>query len=456
MPPAEQKTFLFALCGISCTAEEINSATGQYLRRAGVPEDQAREAATRVQALLPRGFSGDPAILEGMEKRAREQRREVKKDLERTRAALAELELPNLPEGMGLEDKEAVEKQLVELEIEKSELLKAHGAHQAAEQNITKYRGKINELAAEIERLNSNKAGLEREVAGHNRAGLAGELDRLQERLEQLTGKIAASDRKLAALEAAGRAKHAVVEKLRAFDGRCPLAPEQIACRMSGSEVAELVNQLGSEINAGSEKMNQLRASLQKLQAEKQDMQQRITDLKHTLSGLDTARQELRGLESAIDGAQKELNSAWQEVAAWEEALQKGGANPEEIDRLQERIVQGREILRRLEVAGYGRRQARQLQQDLELLEKELAVTERMVKALGPDGIRKTLLGDRLAGFTREINNLLTACTEGRYQLTWQGDFTPLITRNGRALPLKLLSKKRTAPGGYSPSNRHS
>ncbi|MBM7855872.1 DNA repair exonuclease SbcCD ATPase subunit [Desulfohalotomaculum tongense] len=91
-------------------------------------------------------------------------------------------------------------------------------------------------------------------------------------------------------------------------------------------------------------------------------------------------------------------------------------------------------------MAGYGRRQVRQvrqLQQDLELLEKELAVTERMVKALGPDGIRKTLLGDRLAGFTREINNLLTACTEGRYQLT----FTPLITRNGRALPLKLLSK---------------
>ena len=90
---------------ISCTAEEIADATVQYLRGNGAAGDQAQEAAARVKALLPRGFGGDPAILEGMEKRAREQRREAKKDLERTRAALAEMELPNLPDGLDPEDK---------------------------------------------------------------------------------------------------------------------------------------------------------------------------------------------------------------------------------------------------------------------------------------------------------------------------------------------------------------
>jgi len=450
MSPAEQKAFLFALCGISCTAEEITSATVQYLCRAGAAEDLAREVAARVHALLPRGFGGDPAILEGMEKRAREQRREVKKDLERTRAALAELELPNLPDGMELEDKETLERQLAELEQEKNELLKAHGARQAAEKNIAKCRNKINTLAAETERLNSEKARLEQEIAGRDQAGLIEELNRLKERLDQLAGTAAEFDRELAALEAAGRAKGEVAEKLRAFDGRCPLAPALIACRMSGSEVSELVNQLESEINAGLEKINHLKASMKKLQAEKQDVQHRITRLEKTLAELETARQKIHSLDAAIERAQREMDSTWQEVPAWEEALEKGGADPEEIDRLQERIVRGREILRRLELAEHGRRQAQQLQQDLELLEKELAVTERMVKTLGPDGIRKTLLGDRIAGLTGEINNLLAACTDGRYRLTWQDDFTPLVHQNGSALPVKLLSKSEQLRAGIA------
>ncbi|WP_027365092.1 AAA family ATPase [Desulfotruncus alcoholivorax] len=442
MTPAEQKTFLFALCGISCTAEEIASATVQYLQRTGIPVDQAGEVATRVKALLPRGFGGDPAILEGMEKRAREQRRETKKDLERTRSALAEMELPNLPDGIGLEDKDAVEKQLAELEIEKNKLLKAHGAGQAAEKNMAKCRDRVNKLATELERLNSEKATLEGEMPGQDQPGrLAGELNRLKVRLEQLAGTAAELDRELAALEAANRARRAVVEKLQAFDGRCPLAAELIACRMSGSEVAELVNQLESEIKASMQNNKSLLTSMQNLQAEKRDLQHRINHIEKTIADLDTTRQKLLSLDTAIERTQKELDSAWGEVYTWEETLQKGGANPEEIDRIQERIVQGREILRRLEVAGYGRRQARQLQQDLEMLEKELAITERMVKALGPDGIRQSLLGDRLSGLTSEINKLLAACTEGRYQLTWQVDFTPLITQNGHALPFKLLSK---------------
>jgi exonuclease SbcC len=325
--------------------------------------------------------------------------------------------------------------------MKKNELLKAHGARQAAEKNIAKCRDRVNALATEIERLNSEKARLEQVTAGKDRAGLAGELNRLKERLEQLAGTAAEFDRELAALQAAGRAKDEVVEKLRAFDGRCPLAPGLIACRMSGGEVAELINQLESEINAGGEKINHLLANVEKLLAEKQDVQHRITRLEKTLAGLDTARQELQGLNSAIELSRKELESAWQELPAWEEELQKGGTDTEEIDRLQERIVQGREILRRLEVAEHGRRQARQLQQDLEILQKELAVTEYMVKALGPDGIRKNLLGERLAGLTGEINNLLAACTEGRYQLAWQDNFAPLVTQRGHALPLKLLSK---------------
>ncbi len=409
LPPAEQKAFLFALCGISCTAEEIAAATMQYLHGAGSSDDQAREAAARVKALLPRGFGGDPAILEGMEKRAREQRREAKKDLERTRAALEEMELPNLPEGMELEDKETVERQLAELDREKNELLKAHGACQAAQRNIAQCRDKVNKLAAEVERLNSEKNRLERDMPDQDQEGLAGELNRVKAQMEQTAGTAAEFDRELAALQAAVRARQAVVEKLRAFDGRCPLAPELIACRMSGGEVKELINQLELENTTGTEKIDNFRASIQKLQEHKQDLQHRVNAIEKNLSRLDTARKELRDLDSDIVRTHRELDNAWQEAVAWEETLQKGGADPEEIDHLQGRIDQGRGILRQLEVAGHGRRQAHQLQQDLKIQEEELAIAERMVKALGPDGIRKTLLGDRIAELTKEINTLLAS-----------------------------------------------
>jgi len=434
LPPAEQKAFLFALCGISCTSEEITAAATENLCAAGLPGEQVEEVAAQVQALLPRGFGGDPAILEGMEKRARELRRETKRDLERTRAALAELPRPNLPEGITLEEKAELAAQLAELETDKNELLKAYGARQAAAKNLALCRDKAEQLAAEIKHLSSKKNELERKAAAcvatgdpKDRPEPAAEFARLKERFEVLTATAAELDRQLAALQATGQARQDVVKKLRAFDGRCPLAPELIACRLSGQEVTELANQLATEINTGDQQMQNLRA-------DSDELQQQINRLAQALA-------ELPNLEQEIERLQTELDSALSEADEWEEALRHSSADPEEIDLLQARILRGQELLRSLELAEHGSLQADRLRQSLKVLEQKAALAEHLVKALGPDGIRKSLLGDRLAGFTNEINTVLAACTEGRYRLAWQEDFTPLLTQNGQALPLRLLSK---------------
>ncbi len=451
LPPAEQKAFLFALCGISCPAATITAATEQYLCGTGLPQDQAREAAAKVTALLPAGFGGDPAILEGLEKRAREERRGIKKDLEHTRSALAEMAPPSLPEGLELADKEAVTCQLAELEAEKNELLKAYGARQAAEKNMAVCRAKTEQLTAEITHLGKAKAALAQEAAdtaatadpvvSKGRSELAAELAEQKERLEQLALATDGLDRELAALQSSNRNRRTVLEKLQAFNGQCPLAPGLIACRLSNNEVAELVSQLATEDKADSPHINGLKDELQKAQLEKLELQHRIRRLEQALAVLDNSERELHRLAAALERAQSELDSTRLEEADWEETLRKGGADPEEIDRLQGRIDRGREFLRRLEVAEHECGQTGQLQQALQVLEQELAVAERMVSALGPNGIRKSLLGDRLAGFTGEINTMLAACTEGRYQLSWQEDFTPLITRKQQPLPLKLLSR---------------
>jgi len=451
LPPAEQKTFLFALCGISCTAAAITAAAEQYLCGTGLPQEQAREAAAKVTALLPAGFGGDPAILEGLEKRAREERRSIKRDLARTRSALAETVPPSLPEGLELADKEAVTGQLAELEAEKNELLKAYGARQAAEKNITVCRAKTEQLMGEITRLGTARAALAQEAAGtaatadpgvsQSRSELAAELAGQKERLEQLALTIAGLDRELAARQSANRNRQAVLAKLQAFDGQCPLAPGLMACRLSDQEVAELVSQLAAADQAASPHLKSLQDELQKAQLAKQELQQRIGRLEQALEQLDYTARELRSLDASLERARSELDSTRQEQADWEEALRQGGVAPEEIDLLQGRIDRGREFLRRLEVAEHNCGQAGQLQQTRQVLEQELAVAERMVSALGPNGIRKSLLGDRLAGFTGEINTVLAACTGGLYQLSWQEDFTPLITRKQQPLPIKLLSR---------------
>jgi len=442
MSPAEQKAFLFSLCGVSFSAEKVASAVEEHVLKTGAAKELAREVAGRAGSLMPRGISGDPGILEGMEKKAREMRKEVKKDLERTRAALAEMVLPNLPDGIDLEDKGVVERQIAELESEKNRLLQAHGARRAAEKNITHLRSKVSALEDEIERLLGEKTKKTADMESVDEAGTTEELNRLKKQLEQLVNFMGEFNREKARLTGENEAGRRVVEKLRNFDGQCPLAPGIISCRMSSDEVSELINKLESEIKDGAEKIEELQSETKRLQMKKEEMLDKISLLEKTLAALAGTKKEITDIEAAIERNQKELAGSKKELAALENSsVEPGGIDPEEIDRLQERIARGREILRQLEIAEHERRQADQLQKDLQSLQEEVEVLEYLVKALGPDGIRKNLLGGRLAGFTDQLNSRLAACTEGRYRLAWQGDFTPVIEQNGYSLPMKLLSK---------------
>jgi len=237
----------------------------------------------------------------------------------------------------------------------------------------------------------------------------------------------------VSSLEATVQAKRDAAEKLRSFAGRCPLAPELIACRLSGQEVTELANQLAAEINTVDQEILSQDTECVALEAAIQALQQQI-------NSLEQAQAKLPHLERELERLQTELDSALREADDWEDALRHNGANPEEIDLLQARLQRGQELQRALELTAHGSRQAERLRQSLEELEQQAGLAEHLVKALGPDGIRKSLLGDRLAVLTGEINTWLASCTEGRYQLAWQEDFTPLITRQGQPLPLRLLS----------------
>ncbi len=306
-------------------------------------------------------------------------------------------------------------------------------------------RDRTAELEAQLQRLTAKKDQLEHETQTQTPApeqpAPEGELAGLRQKLAELTDTAAAVDRELAAREATARAKGEVLAVLQQFDGRCPLAPGLITCSLSGSQVAELAASLQSQTEAASQELTDLRTRAGQLQAQKKTAQGSIGDLEQELARRERARQELRTLAADIERTDQELGQAKQELACWTETPPGGEPDPGTMDSLQQGITRGREILRRLQLAEYGHQQSAQLQQDLQTLQHETAIAEHLVKALGPDGIRKGLLGARLAEFTNQLNDQLAATTEGRCQLAWQDDFTPQVTSHGHTLPLKLLSK---------------
>lgn len=87
-------------------------------------------------------------------------------------------------------------------------------------------------------------------------------------------------------------------------------------------------------------------------------------------------------------------------------------------------------------------RRQEELRRDLDIYNVDLADLEILVKALGPDGLLKSMLAGLLDNFLGRVNDQLGRLTEGTYQLALGQDMALLCRANGGPLlPLKLLSK---------------
>lgn len=93
MSQAEQRTFLFAAYGLSWTVEEVASKLHAWLVKERFAAEEARRLAAKAQKYYPSGITGGPEIFEAMEKRAREERKDLKKDKQQVEAALAEFDI---------------------------------------------------------------------------------------------------------------------------------------------------------------------------------------------------------------------------------------------------------------------------------------------------------------------------------------------------------------------------
>jgi exonuclease SbcC len=91
MSQSEQKAFLFNAYGLSWTVERVAADLAAWLIKKGHREEEAGRMAKKARSYYPAGITGGPEIFEAMEKRAKEERKEQKKDKQRYEAALSEM-----------------------------------------------------------------------------------------------------------------------------------------------------------------------------------------------------------------------------------------------------------------------------------------------------------------------------------------------------------------------------
>ena len=125
----------------------------------------------------------------------------------------------------------------------------------------------------------------------------------------------------------------------------------------------------------------------------------------------------------------------------------------EELAAVETAIRQAENVLSQYNESQIIATQQANLKHDVESLSAAVTDQEIFVKALGPDGLRKELLGGILQGFVSQVNNRLGRLTESTYHINLAPDMTVLCCANGGPfLPLKLLSKSEQLRVGIAVS----
>ncbi|MDR9788377.1 MAG: AAA family ATPase [Peptococcaceae bacterium MAG4] len=132
MSQAEQRAFLFSAYGLSWTAEQVAAELARWLAEKKYSDEEAQRLAAKARGYYPAGVASGPEIFEAMEKRAKEERRELKKDKQQIESALDEIKAASLnqvpPEGL-----EDLKNRLAGMKKRRDEMLKACGASREAQ-----------------------------------------------------------------------------------------------------------------------------------------------------------------------------------------------------------------------------------------------------------------------------------------------------------------------------------
>lgn len=447
MTLAEQRSFLFSAYGLSWAADQVAAELARWLIEKGYKEEETGRLAKKAKGYYPAGITGGPEIFEAMEKRAKEERKEVKRDKQRAEATLAEMEDNSPAPVTSPGQADQIKIRLNELKKKHSELMQSCGASKEArarreslllkihtvEEKISAAQETASILAAELEQL-----GEPVDSPGETEQELLAKVD-------AITKDEASARSKLEAIDKAGQA-------LSSKEMKCPLAPDHLQCCLTKEQIDTVLITLRKEHKLTSQQLKNYGIALAQVRAELAEFRREQNESRGKASQVLVLKGKLNTQHVLVDSLlldKEALEKEW-------EGLPEADADAiieEDIRRFTGLIAEGEKALKQQDEAAVIAEKKAALARDIGVLTTEVADLEVLVKALGPDGLRKDLLSGILAGFIGRVNDRLGRLTEGAYQVALDGDMTLLCRANGGPLlPLKILSKSEQLRVGIAVS----
>jgi exonuclease SbcC len=449
MSTAEQRSFLFSAFGYSWDREKAVTALTHWLIANGYSEHKATYLVNIARGWYPANISGGPEVLEVMEKRSKEYRRDIKRDKQRMEAALAEMEPSIIQQTPTPGELKAM---LSELRNQRDKLISSTDhldISQRRETLLNRIQAKEEKIQAAINKRDEVKEKLQQISLiehGYNEA----EEKELQDTLRELTGlsvhleaDINDIQRKIVSLREA-------IEALDSTDRRCPLASGIIECGMNNAQLADVVQILNDQFNTAHE-------ILAGTLTERQDIDQELVAINKKLTALAQLKQaheaqtkqtvilngELKTQTFLIDQLTADINTLKKELDTLPIIDEtKVTETNQLLNQLDYQITESEATLHKAnEIEAFNKHQET-LKADLKAITEELADIEVLVKALAPNGLRRDLLEGILKEFLQRTNDRLGRLTSGAYRLFLNNDMELVCRANGGPLlPLKLLSK---------------
>jgi exonuclease SbcC len=444
MSPAEQRSMLFTAYGLAWTTEKVATELNSWLTRNNHREEDAVRLAGRAKGYYPAGITCGPEIFDAMEKRAKEERREVKKDKQRVEAALAEMaDSPGRAPVSGQADE--LKDQLGDLSRQRDGLLRSCGAGSDIMARRETLLHKIHDAADKISAAQKLACSLEGELGqlGEPAPDVSAEEEAVLEKIGELNKKEAALKSQLAAVDKAG-------ESLTGAGRKCPLAPDHLQCGLTEEQLEAVLITLRKERKLTDQELKKCASDLEEAYGELSKVRERQEAHRVTAARVSGIRSRAGAQRTLADILLEEKGLLEIELASLPQAEDSAG-DEQELARVTTLVKECEAALTQLVEAGVMEERKGSLQRDIETFSTELTDLEVLVKALGPDGLRRDMLAGILEGFVRRVNDRLGRLTEGAYQVSLGADMDILCRANGGpVLPLKLLSKSEQLRTGIA------
>lgn len=437
MPPSEQKNMLFALMGLEFDQKAIKerllgwAATGNLFETGNM-------LAQVFDHYYPDGLAGGAEVFDALDKTFREARRIAKKDLKalEERVRFAGERKTQLPDGVTLEDKEAIVCQLQELRQERDRLAAMVGQADIAMKRLQIQNDREARIKAELVQIEAALAKPAADISGLEK-GLA----KVQKDYEQAQIDVEGLSKRQAALGAEISSLDKMLTALKGLKGLCPLAPGQLVCPHPEEDIEELRGRLEADRAAKEQEKTEVDAALQQAQAKLRELKSRQVDLSAAIAKEKEAAAALERAKARREELLEALADVERERAAIGEPL--GAAEAQaKFKEIEARIAKGENLLTAIHQEERALAELQTMQRQLQQKRAEVGALEKLVEAFGPKGIKQDILREIAGPVQRRANERLAELTNGEFSLTFdlEGDFEIRVHRNGSTTRLQNLS----------------